>query len=83
MKRARNLAPELMRRLGLFPEGVEWILWLGNVHCRCNAEAVVDWIEIQFEDPALAEATSPAAEIDLLVLRLRHRLAVMEGSVAC
>ncbi|WP_421793665.1 hypothetical protein [Hydrocarboniphaga effusa] len=83
MKRARDLAPEIMLQLGIFPAGVDWIVWLRDVGCRSNAEAVTDWIERQLEDPAFAEEASQTSEFELLVRRLRSKLVTVKASFAC
>lgn len=83
MKRARDLAPEIMLRLGIFPTGVEWIVWLCDLGCRTNAEAVTDWIERQLEEPSFIEEANLTSEFDLLVQRLHSKLATAKASFAC
>lgn len=80
MQRARRWAPGYMRHFGIFPMGVHLIPWLTRSRCRCNAEALVEWIEAQLEDPALTEGAGWTPQSILVAHRLETRLAMIEES---
>lgn len=79
MKLARRMAPEVMRRAGIPPQGVNLIPWLTRVRCQTNAEAVVEWIHVQLQDPTFDVAATLVPKIRLLEQRLIHRFATSEG----
>lgn len=82
MRYARRLAPEFIRYYGIFPHGVDLIPWFTQSYCRTNAEALVDWIEAQMEDPTLLEDGEAMPESILIADRLEQRLALIEESYA-
>jgi hypothetical protein len=80
MRLARRLAPEYMRHYGIFPNGVDLIPWLTRTRCRTNAEAMVHWIEMQFDDPSFVEAEQEAEKSIVLAHRLQRLLSSVEAS---
>lgn len=80
MRLARRLAPGYIRHFAIFPNGVDLIPWLTHSRCRCNAEALVEWIEAQLGDPSLTEGTGWMPESVLIAHRLGRRLAIIKAS---
>lgn len=80
MQRARRWAPGYMRHFGIFPMGVHLIPWLTHSRCRCNAEALVEWIEAQLEDPTLTDGTGWMPQSIIVARRLESRLAAIKES---
>lgn len=80
MRLARRLAPGYLRHFAIFPNGVDLIPWLARSTCRCNAEALVEWIEAQLEDPTLTEDAGWMPESILIAHRLERRLALIKAS---
>lgn len=80
MQRARRWAPCFMREYSIAPHGVELIPWFARSRCRCNAEALVEWIEVQLEDPSLTEGAGFIPQSMLVAHRLEARLALIEES---
>lgn len=73
-REARLLAPELMFRVGINPQGIDLICWLADSRCRSNQEAVVRWIENERGKSDFMEEAAYRAERDLLNERLFRAL---------
>lgn len=80
MRLARRLAPEYLRYYVICPKGVDLVPWLATSRCRCNAEALVEWIEAQLEDPMLTEGAEQTPASIVIAHRLECRLALVEAS---
>lgn len=81
MRLARRLAPGYIHHFLIFPNGVDLIPWLTSSRCRSNAEALVEWIEAQLEDPSLTEGAGWMPESVLIAHRLGRRLAFVKASL--
>ncbi len=80
---ARQMAPMLIRIVGIRPNGIDLVLWLAGPACRDNLEATVHWIVAQFSDPTFGSPDRPTSMFDQLVSRMTRQLAKVEGSYTC
>lgn len=77
---ARRLAPQLMAKLYINPEGVDLTCWIADVKSRTNHDAVVRWIHAQLIELEEGDTLLSYALIEELAARLMRSLARLEAA---
>ncbi|MDP9139957.1 MAG: hypothetical protein M3O62_04100 [Pseudomonadota bacterium] len=80
---AQQMAPMLIKLVGIHPQGIDLVIWLAGPNCRNNLDATIHWIMTQLDDPIFGSADRPTSMLDLLVSRMTKQLSKVEGSYTC